>query len=168
MEIDGLIPLVKNVDELFAILEEHGYTVRRGKHISVKAPGQQRAVRLEKLGVVYSLERLDDWIRSELRNAYQSVIGQLPESMTEVQKLSAQLAVINRDRLHSIGEVEARAEQLRAECEGSDDARQKYILYSDIAATYHSITEGDYISRLVKEKQQEDERIKKAAKKGGR
>ena len=98
-------------------------------------------------------ESLDSWIHSEIRNAYQSVIGQLPDNMTEVQKLSAQLAVINRDRLHSIREVEAKAEQLRAECVNSDDARQMYILYSDIAATYHSIMEGDYISRLVKEKQ---------------
>ncbi len=168
MEIDGLIPLVKNVDELFAILEEHGYTVRRGKHISVKAPGQQRSVRLEKLGDVYSLECLDGWIKSELRNAYQSVIGQISGNLSEVQKLSAQLAVINRDRLHSIGEIEAKIEQFRSDCENSEDVRRKYILYSDIAATYRSITEGDYISRLVKEKQQEDERIKKAAKKGGR
>ncbi|MBQ8927241.1 MAG: relaxase/mobilization nuclease domain-containing protein [Oscillospiraceae bacterium] len=58
MEIDGLIPIVKNVDELFAILEERGYTVKRGKYISVKAPRQQRAVRLDTLGVAYSLERL--------------------------------------------------------------------------------------------------------------
>ena len=41
---------VKNVDELLAELELLGYTVRRVKYISVKAPEQQRAVRLKTLG----------------------------------------------------------------------------------------------------------------------
>ena len=47
LEIDELILKVKNVDELLAELELLGYTIRRGKYISVKAPEQQKAVRLK-------------------------------------------------------------------------------------------------------------------------
>ena len=36
LEIDGLILKVKNVDKLLAELEMLGYTVQRGKYISVK------------------------------------------------------------------------------------------------------------------------------------
>lgn len=168
LEIDNLIVHVKSIDELLYELELKGYEVKRGKYISLKAPGQQRAVRLEKLGDVYSLESLDGWIKSELRNAYQSVIGQIPESITEVQMLSAQLAVINRDRLHSIGEIEAKIDQFRSDFENNTEARHKYMVYSDITKTYYEISQGDYISRLVKEKQQEEERAKVAAKRGSR
>ena len=38
--IDHLIPLAKNLDELLKIMEAHGYTVKRGYYISVKAPEQ--------------------------------------------------------------------------------------------------------------------------------
>lgn len=57
-EIDSLILNVKNVDELLAELEMLGYTIRRGKYISVKAPEQQRAVRLKTLGEDYTIESL--------------------------------------------------------------------------------------------------------------
>ena len=48
----------KNVDELLAGLEMFSYTIRRGKNISVKAPDQQRAVRLKTLGEDYTVEQL--------------------------------------------------------------------------------------------------------------
>lgn len=53
-EIDRLMLRVKNVDELLTELECIGYTVKRGKYISVKAPDQQRAVRLKTLGGLHS------------------------------------------------------------------------------------------------------------------
>lgn len=58
LEIDGLILKVKSVDELLAELEMLGYTIRRGKYISVKAPDQQRAMRLKTLGEDYTVESL--------------------------------------------------------------------------------------------------------------
>ncbi len=42
-EIDRLIGWVKNVDELLAEVEHLGYTVKRGKYVSIMAPDQQRA-----------------------------------------------------------------------------------------------------------------------------
>ncbi len=49
-----------------------------------------------------------------------------------------------------------------------EQAKHYYEVYADIAETYRSISEGDYISRLVKEKQQEEQHRKNAAKKGSR
>lgn len=152
IEIDSLIGSVKNVDELLAALEERGYILKKGKHISVKAPGQQRAVRLENLGEAYTPESLGVRIsyaevgsslaypdeQSELRNAYEFVLGKVtrlaeqgekaqrkrdrsvpysPQIDLDIYRLSAQLTVINRDRLHSIGEVEGKIAAFKIEYE---------------------------------------------------
>ncbi len=53
-EIDSLIPKVQSLDELLAELESRGYTVKRGKYISLKAPNQEKAVRTKTLGDDYS------------------------------------------------------------------------------------------------------------------
>ncbi len=53
-EIDKLIGEVTSLDELFQILEERGYEIKRGKYISVKAPGQERFVRTKTLGEEYT------------------------------------------------------------------------------------------------------------------
>ena len=153
LEIDRLILKVKNVDELLAELEMLGYTVRRGKYISVKAPDQQRAVRLKTLGEDYTIESLASRILwkdvgsggtllgdqpSELSERYSATIYDVeqlaitgrkvqrkrdtsapysPQNDMDVYKLSAQLTIINRDNLRSIGEVEGKIEQLRYEVE---------------------------------------------------
>lgn len=152
LEIDGLILKVKNVDELLAELEMLGYTIRRGKYISVKAPDQQRAVRLKTLGEDYTVESLASRILwkdvgsggtllsqpSEMSKRYAATIYDVeqlaltgrkvqrkrdtsapysPQNDMDVYKLSAQLTIINRDNLRSIGEVEGKIEQLRYEVE---------------------------------------------------
>mgnify|MGYP001033324271 CR=1 FL=1 len=152
LEIDGLILKVKSVDELLAELEVLGYTVKRGKYISVKAPDQQRAVRLKTLGEDYTVESLASRILwkdvgsggallsqpSELNEKYAATIYDVeqlaltgrkiqrkrdtsapysPQNDLDVYKLSAQLTIINRDNLRSIGEVEGKINQLRYEVE---------------------------------------------------
>lgn len=57
-KIDLLIPTVRNIDELLAELERRGYTIKRGKYISVKAPEQQRFVRTKTLGEAYTEENI--------------------------------------------------------------------------------------------------------------
>ena len=111
-----------------------GYTIKRGKYISVKAPEQQRAVRLKTLGEDYTPENLASRILwrdvgagistpckySELRDRYNSAIneiGQTTNTNPDVLKLSAQLTIINRDNIRSIGEVEGKIEQLKIELE---------------------------------------------------
>ena len=135
-EIDSLMTWVKSVDELFAQLEMLGYTVKRGKYISVKAPDQKRAVRLQTLGADYTAESLSSRIlwrdvgsgtinpcaNSPLRNSYNSVIDEGGSKGTNVHKLSALLTIINRDNLRSIGEVEGKIEQLKYELEKSRKA----------------------------------------------
>ena len=161
-----------------------------------------------------------------------------PQNYLDVYKLSAQLTIINRDNLHSIGEVEGKIDQLRKEVEKArqelnaliskqdtliglaeqaeeyfslldkpnrtpaeelrikmyrtvlesnnirnrsdydylkkvnseaeqkaaplkkhfEKCRQLYELYSEIAKTYHEISQGDYISRLVEEKLSTDKK----------
>lgn len=57
-KIDMLIPTVRNIDELISELERRGYTIKRGKYISVKAPEQQRFVRTKTLGEAYTEENI--------------------------------------------------------------------------------------------------------------
>ena len=149
LEIDHLIATVKNLDELLNELELMGYTVKRGKYISVKAPEQQRFVRTKTLGEDYTEESLisrirwrdvganiseaapirDDYIRTlndvtELARSGRKVQRKrfasepyTPENDVDVWKLSAQLSIINRDNIHSIGELEGKIQRLKEEYE---------------------------------------------------
>lgn len=135
-EIDGLMAWVKNIDELLAELEMLGYTVKRGKYISVKAPDQKRAVRLQTLGADYTPESISSRIlwrdvgsgsinpctNSPLRNSYNPIIDEGENKGADVHKLSALLSIINRDNLRSIGEVEGKINQLKYELEKSRKA----------------------------------------------
>ncbi len=135
-EIDRLIGWVKNVDELLAELEHIGYTVKRGKYISIKAPDQQRAVRLKTLGEDYTVEQITSRIlwrdvgaglnnpceRSALRDKYSETISSVQEvnvSHPTLEQLGTLLTVINRDNLQSIGELAGKIEQIKFELEKS-------------------------------------------------
>lgn len=157
LDIDRLIATAKNLDELLCELELMGYSIKRGKYISIKAEGQERYVRTKTLGEDYTEERLVSrilWrdvgsavtltgepapIRSEYLKAIDEVselartgqkiqrkrdssVPYTPESDMDVYKLSAQLTIINRDNIHSIGELEGKIEKLKAEYE---NARQE-------------------------------------------
>lgn len=162
-EIDSLIGSVNSLDELLQVLEERGYEIKRGKYISVKAPGQQRYVRTKTLGEEYTEDSLNTRIlyrevgvgstpiidsKSQLRAAYAAIIGDvriLAEQHKKVQrkqnmalpystendldlyKLSAQLSVINRDNIGSIGELEGKISRLRAEYEKERQEINNYI-----------------------------------------
>ena len=201
-ELDRLVPEVKNLDELFAIMEEHGFTIKCGRYLMLKAPDQKRAIRLDNLGDLYSLDCLDirilyhtgelqNCVRlTDLQKAYGLVLGDtitlkwkgknrtLSPVMPDVHRLVTQLAIINRESIHSLGEVEGKIQAYRAEClriageierldRATDDfeerlaglrtqyekAYQHYNVYSDIVQTYRTISQGDYISNLVKAEQ---------------
>ena len=135
-EIDNLILKVKNVDELLAELEMLGYTVKRGKYISIKATNQQRAVRLKTLGEDYTVEQLASRIlwrdvgtglnnpceRSALRDKYSETIVNVQEvnaSHPSLEQLGMLLTVINRDNLQTIEELGGKIEQIKFELEKS-------------------------------------------------
>ena len=162
-EIDKLIPAVNSLDELLQALEERGYEIKRGKYISVRAPGQQRFVRTKTLGEEYTEGSLKTRIlyrevdagstptinsQSQLRAAYVAVIGDVriladqhrkvpkkqntslaysAENDLDVYRLSAQLSVINRDSIGSIGELEGRISSLRSEYEKERHDINNYI-----------------------------------------
>lgn len=152
-----LIATAKNLDELLCELELMGYSIKRGKYISIKAEEQERYVRTKTLGEDYTEESLVSrilWrdvgsavtltgepapIRSEYLKAIDEVselartgqkiqrkrdssVPYTPENDMDVYKLSAQLTIINRDNIHSIGELEGKIEKLKAEYE---NARQE-------------------------------------------
>ena len=162
-EIDKLIPTVNSLDELLRELEEHGYEIKRGKYISIRAPGQDRFVRTKTLGDEYTEESLNTRIRyrevgagstpeqtasSELQAAYVAIIGDVRilaaqrkkvprkrivtaeysvENDLDVYKLSAQLAVINKESIKSIGDLQGRIAKLRQEYERQREAINNLI-----------------------------------------
>ena len=62
------------------------------------------------------------------------------------------LVVINKDHISSIGDLEGRILRLRKEYEKSkgEESLKKLRVYQDIKDTYNEISQGDYISKLVK------------------
>jgi hypothetical protein len=61
LKIDKLVSdeTVYSREDLLGRLADDGYTIRRGKYISVKAPGETKAIRLFRLGSGYSEKSLD-------------------------------------------------------------------------------------------------------------
>ncbi|MCM1168115.1 MAG: relaxase/mobilization nuclease domain-containing protein [Ruminococcus sp.] len=172
-EIDRLIFKVKNVDELLAELEMLGYTVKRGKYISVKAPDQQRAVRLKMLGEDYTTESLSSrifWAKigsgtinpctnSPLFNTYKSTADEVENKGLDVYKISAQLAIINRDNIRSIGELEGRINQLTHELEKARQAVNTMDIECNFLKSLAAQSE-EYFALLKKESLTEDEQLR--------
>jgi hypothetical protein len=52
--INNLIPEAKNFEDLLKRMEAQGYKIKRGKHISFSAPGQERFTRAKSLGEDYT------------------------------------------------------------------------------------------------------------------
>jgi hypothetical protein len=149
--IDSLIPSVSSLEELLSELERRGYSINRGKHVYIKAPGQQRSVSLWKLGDDYTEESLNARIlwrmvgggdsikhfsNTSIERAYITAIGEIRILASEKKKvqrrtdpnapydvnndldiyrLSAQLTVINRDKIMSIEDLKYRIDKHGAE-----------------------------------------------------
>ena len=188
LEIDRLIGTVKNLDELLSELEALGYTIKKGKYISIKAPEQERFVRTKTLGDDYTEESLisrirwhdvgvsvtlsgepatlrDDYIRTlndvtELaktgkkiqRKRYRSE-PYSPENDLDVYKVSAQLSIINRDNIHSIGELEGKIQRLKLEYENARRELNALIVkqeklegLTEQAETYFSLADKSQLS----------------------
>jgi hypothetical protein len=115
----------KSFDELLRELEQQCYTIKYGKYISVKAPNQQRAVRLKTLGVNYSEENISRRICEHLDSLPKiKTVGEIISEVMEQFKyqtrkfsfaksvndkiavLSNQLAVINTECITSISQAE--------------------------------------------------------------
>ena len=64
--IDGAIPQSKDFEDLIRRLQEQGCEIKRGKYISVRAPGQERFTRTKTLGVDYT----EDAITKRIAGVY--------------------------------------------------------------------------------------------------
>ena len=65
LAIDNLIPQSKDFEDLLKRLEAGGHEIKRGKYISVRAPGQERFTRTKTLGVDYTEENIIKRIAGE-------------------------------------------------------------------------------------------------------
>lgn len=176
--IDNLIPSVSSLDDLLAELERHGYSIKRDKHIYIKAPGQQRSVSLWKLGEDYTEESLysrilwrmvgggndiEHFANTAIERAYISVIGEVIILASEKRKvprrantnapydvnndldiyrLSAQLTVINRDKIMSIEDLKYRIDKQSAECIALQEQLSKMLLEQE--QLQELIRQGEY------------------------
>lgn len=188
LEIDRLIGTVKNLDELLSELEALGYTIKKGKYISIKAPEQERFVRTKTLGEDYTEESLISRIRwrdigasitlsgepAPLRDDYIKTLNDVtelartgkkiqrkrccsepysPENDLDVYKISAQLSIINRDNIHSIGELEGKIQRMKSEYENARRELNSLIVkqeklegLTEQAETYFSLADKSELS----------------------
>ncbi len=124
-KIDMLVRSAKSLDELLQELELQGYTIKYGKYISIKAPNQQRAVRLKTLGAEYAEENIVRRIREYLDSlpktkTVSEIISEVMEQFKyqsrkfsfaksvfdKITVLSNQLTVINTEGITSISQAE--------------------------------------------------------------
>ena len=188
-EIDRLIPTVNSLDELLAILEEGGYEIKRGKYISIRAPGKERFVRTKTLGEEYTEDSLNIRINyrdigsdiqpaqdndSKLWAAYASVIGDVrilaeqhrkvprkqnitmpysADNDLDVYRLSAQLSVMNKEDIRSIGELEGKANEQKkmyekyiAEINSHIEEYNKMVSLLEQAQTYYTLSKKTELS----------------------
>lgn len=127
-KIDYLIKNSADLNDLLFHLEQQGYVVKRGKYISVKAPEQQRFVRLKTLGANYSEENISRRIL-DLLPKVKSLDEIISEVMEEFQVqtrkfsfaksvkdttaiLASQLEIINGEGLSSITQVENKLSEI--------------------------------------------------------
>lgn len=146
-KIDLLIPTVRNIDELLAELERRGYTIKRGKYISVKALEQQRFVRTKTLGEAYTEENIIKRISKAAQinsekfyDSYYNLCGEFVQACGAYRFTKPAAAVHNfyygqyvtlvNENLNSIDMVRSRlsdAEKLCAETEAAvNSAYEKY------------------------------------------
>lgn len=120
-KIDYLINNSADLNDLLFQLEQQDFVVKRGKYISVKAPEQQRFVRLKTLGSNYSEESISRRILDlrPKRKSLDEIISEVINEFTfETRKfsfaksvkdttamLASQLEIINGEGLSSISLV---------------------------------------------------------------
>lgn len=145
--IDLLIPSVQSIDELFSELERRGYTIKRGKYISVKAPEQQRFVRTKTLGEAYTEENIIKRIskavqinREKFHDSYYNLCGEFIRACGAYRFTKPAIVVhdfyygqyvtLVKENLNSIDMVRnklSEAEKLCAETEAAvNSAYEKY------------------------------------------
>lgn len=137
--IDLIILAVRSIDELLAELERRGYTIKRGKYISVKAPEQQRFVRTKTLGEVYTEEKIIKRISKavqvnseKFRDGYYNLCGEFVQACGAYRFTKPAVAVHNfyygqyvtlvKEGLNSIDMVRSRLSDTEKLCTETEAA----------------------------------------------
>lgn len=79
--IDSVISRVSSFDEFIEHMELEGYEIKRGKHISFRAPGQERFCRGKTIGTAYT----EEVIRERIENKELEKIKPVKESEKEIK-----------------------------------------------------------------------------------
>lgn len=132
-KIDYLIRNSADLNDLLFQLEQQDFVVKRGKYISVKAPEQQRFVRLKTLGANYSEESISRRILDSLPKvkSLDEIISEvIEEFQVQTRKfsfaksvkdttamLASQLEIINGEGLSSISQVENKLSEIEKDIE---------------------------------------------------
>ncbi|MCR5123113.1 MAG: relaxase, partial [Ruminococcus sp.] len=90
-EVAPLLNGMRIIDELLQSLEERGYEIKRGKYISIKAPGQKRFVRTKTLGEEYTEDSLN------IRITYRDMGTGVTPEQSEPSKLGEAYAAVLHD-----------------------------------------------------------------------
>lgn len=148
-EIDKLIPTVNSLDELLQALEELGYEVKRGKYISVKAPGQLRFVRTKTLGEEYTEESLNTRIQ------YREVgAGTSPKQDSDVELRAAYAAVIGDVRILADKHKKVPRKQNNELPYSADNDLDVYLLSAQMSVmnkeNIHSLSDLEYRAKEQK------------------
>ena len=84
----ALIEKPDSLDALLKLLEEMGWEIKQGKHISLRKPGQQRFKRMDSLGDNYSEERLAAICKGNRRHTPKRNYRGLPRQNERLAMLS--------------------------------------------------------------------------------
>lgn len=84
--INNLIPESHDFEDLLKRLQEQGYEIKRGKHISVRAPGQERFTRTKTLGADFTEEAITSRIAiaTQPPKRDETVIDFTPQTKTDL------------------------------------------------------------------------------------
>ena len=83
--IDELITVADSFDDLRSRMEQEGFTFKDGKYICVKAPGQQKNVRLKTLGDNYTPKRINKRIAEHKKKAFDVFVTPFYSVTTQIR-----------------------------------------------------------------------------------
>jgi len=87
--IDNLIPQAQDFENFIKLIESQGYEVKRGKHISFRAEGQERFTRAKSLGENYTEDEIKRRILENPKvSVEKSEMAELPNPILEILSTS--------------------------------------------------------------------------------
>ncbi len=142
--VDALIPQVSTFEELLQRLQAADYEIKRGKHISCRAPGQERFTRLKTLGADYTEEALTERINGkrtrtakapkqqrgvnlliDIENSIKAQESKGYEQWAKIQNLKQAAKTLNfltENKIEQYADLTARIAEIAAENERAADA----------------------------------------------